>query len=120
MPKSLLDVRGIGESTAKTLSEHGYHSAEDLARAKIEELTAIQGFSSIRAESVIEDAKALLSSVANEKDEKPEAKVKKDQSKKKKKGKKEKKQKNGKKKSPDKDQSKKKKKNKSKKTSQKK
>ncbi len=122
MPKSILDVRGIGQSTAKTLSEHGFHSAEDLARAKIEKLTAIQGFSTIRAERVIGDAKSLLASLETGKNVKPEVKVKKEQSKKKKKSKKEKKQKDGKKKSSDKDRSKKKnkKKNKSKKASKKK
>ena len=127
MPKSVLDVRGVGQSTAEILSSHGFHSAEDLARAKIEELTAIQGFSTVRAERVIGDAKALLASLETGKTEKPAtkekpaAKVKKDQSKKEKKNKKEKKQKNGKKKSSGKDQNKKKnkKKNKSKKSSKK-
>lgn len=122
MPNSVLDVRGIGQSTAETLAGHGFHSAEDLARATIEELTAIQGFSTIRAERVIGDAKALLASLESGINEKPAAKVKKDNSKKEKKTKKEKKQKNGKKKSSDKDRSKKKnkKKNKSKKSSKKK
>ena len=125
MAKSVLVVRGIGQSTAAILAENGIQSAEDLAGAKIEQLLCIQGFSETRAARVISDAQALLASSTTGENEKPVLKSKPVKSTKKKstkkESKKEKKQKEAKKKSSDKDKSKKKnkKKKKSKKSSQK-
>ena len=119
MSKSVLDVRGIGQSTAAILAENGIKSAEDLAGAKIERLLAVQGFSETRAARVISDAQALLASSNTVKNAKPMLKPKPEkktkQKSKKSESKKEKKQKEVKKKSSGKDKSKKKKKNKKKK-----
>lgn len=60
MPKSILEVRGIGPSTAKVLAEMGIMTADDLAGKMINQVTKINGFSTIRAEKVIADAKALF------------------------------------------------------------
>lgn len=114
MSKSVLDVRGIGQSTAAILAEHGIKSVQDLAGAKIEQLTTIQGFSDTRAAMVISDARTLLASLDTGENEKAKVKSKPEKTKKEKKSKKEKKRKDGKKKSSGKDKSKKKNKNKKK------
>jgi transcription termination factor NusA len=68
---SLLEVSGIGPASAKHLAEHGIHSAEDLAGAKLRTLIAIPGFSQIRAKQVIAAAKDLTKISATDAGEKP-------------------------------------------------
>ena len=60
MIPSIFEVRGIGPATAKTLAERGIHSVTDLATTHIKQLTAVPGFSDIRAAQVIDDATQLL------------------------------------------------------------
>ena len=60
MPKSILEVHGIGLTTAKTLAENGIKTASDLAGKTINQVAALKGFSSIRAKQVITAAKALI------------------------------------------------------------
>lgn len=72
MSTSLLDVRGIGQATAKILAGQGITSAEDLAAAEIARIVSIQGFNELRAAQVIRDAKALFSS-AKDSAEQPNA-----------------------------------------------
>jgi len=55
--QSLLALPGIGEATADNLYEAGFASAEELAGAQIEELTAISGISQQKAENFIRAAK---------------------------------------------------------------
>lgn len=57
MATSILEVKGIGPATAKTLSEHNINSAEELATAKLGTIMAIPGFSEIRAGKAIAEAK---------------------------------------------------------------
>ena len=60
MPKSILEVHGIGLTTAKTLAENGIKTASDLAGKTINQVAALKGFSSIRAKQVITAARALI------------------------------------------------------------
>lgn len=59
----ITEIKGIGPQTAKTLAEHGYSNAEDLATAQPNDLAAISGFGPVRANLVIEAAKTLTSVV---------------------------------------------------------
>lgn len=60
MSKTILEVRGIGPSTATMLAENGIVTAADLAAKKVSQVAAIKGFREIRATQVIADAKALV------------------------------------------------------------
>ncbi len=60
MSKTILEVRGIGPSTATMLAENGIVTAADLAAKKVSQVASIKGFSEIRATQVIADAKALV------------------------------------------------------------
>lgn len=53
-------VPGIGKATAFALSQHGFRSAEDLATANEEVLSAVPGFGVSRAVRVIESAQKLV------------------------------------------------------------
>lgn len=59
MTRSILDVKGIGPATAKVLAEHGFQSAQQLARTEVAQLAAVPGFSETRAAQVIAAAKSL-------------------------------------------------------------
>ena len=65
MPKSILEIPGIGEWTAKNLALHGFRSANDLAATTTDKLIAVQGFSNIRAAQIIQAAKDLLDVAVN-------------------------------------------------------
>jgi N utilization substance protein A len=54
--KSLLDLQGVGEKRASDLYEEGFRSAEDVARATVEDLLSIEGMTEKRATKLIEDA----------------------------------------------------------------
>jgi endonuclease III len=56
----MTDVTGIGVKTAEVLAEHRIKTPAALAKASIERITSIPGFSEARAATVIEAAKALL------------------------------------------------------------
>ncbi len=60
MIPTISEVRGIGPATARTLAEQGIQSVADLAAIHVKQLTAIPGFSDIRAAQVIDDAAQLL------------------------------------------------------------
>jgi len=57
---SLLSLEGVGDVTAEALSNAGFASAEELARATVEELSEIPGISTTKAEKLIKSAKKLL------------------------------------------------------------
>ena len=61
MKPSILDVKGIGLSTVEILAQHGIKTINDLAEAGFDRLISIPGFSGVRASSVIQEAKDLLS-----------------------------------------------------------
>lgn len=67
MAISIREVKGIGAQTAAALAEHGYRQAEDLAAARPEDLKGIPGFGLVRANLIIEAARALTSAVSKPK-----------------------------------------------------
>ena len=60
MKSTMTDVTGIGIKTAEVLAEHKIKTPAALAKASIEKITSIPGFSEARAATVIEAAKTLL------------------------------------------------------------
>jgi hypothetical protein len=103
MSSAITDITGIGPAAAAALAEKGIKSLRSLARASVERVSTVPGFSPARAQKVIAAAAELLgtSSAANVASEAPAADTgekKKDKKKGKKKGGKEKKKKDKKKK----------------------
>ena len=62
MKAQITDVRGIGPSTARVLEAQGFRTVAALAKAKIDKVSAVQGFAETRAAEVIAAAAALLAS----------------------------------------------------------
>ncbi|MEN8106624.1 MAG: helix-hairpin-helix domain-containing protein [Pseudomonadota bacterium] len=60
MKPAIIDIPGIGPAAAETLAEHRIRSLAGLARASVEKITAIPGFSEARATQVIAAAAELL------------------------------------------------------------
>ncbi len=58
--RSLLDVVGVGDTSADTLFQAGYNSADSLAYSSVEDLEALQGIETERAEQLIADAKEYI------------------------------------------------------------
>lgn len=65
--ESLLQIDGIGVSTADALYEHGLYSAEELANAGIEELVRIKGISKTKAQALLESARQALEKMEEDK-----------------------------------------------------
>lgn len=55
------EITGVGPSAAALLAEAGFTSAEDVARATPEALSAVRGFGPTRSAQVIAAAQALAS-----------------------------------------------------------
>jgi len=60
MPTSILEVSGVGPSTAVILAENGIRSAEELAAQTPAQLATVRTFSLTRAARVIANAKAAV------------------------------------------------------------
>jgi Holliday junction resolvasome RuvABC DNA-binding subunit len=60
MKPAIIDVNGIGPAAVETLAEYRINSVNALARASIEKIAAIPGFSEVRAARVIAAAADLL------------------------------------------------------------
>ncbi len=58
---SLEGLSGVGEKTIDSLKKAGIKTMADLAKAKLEDLTAIKGIGKKKAEKLIEEAKKLKS-----------------------------------------------------------
>jgi Mg-chelatase subunit ChlI len=58
----LEDIPGIGPQTAKVLAEHGFADAAAIARATVDALAAVPGFSEVRAKRTIDAARSLAPS----------------------------------------------------------
>lgn len=56
----LTKIPGIGPATAKTLTDNGFASVEEIARAATEDLARVPGFGSMRAAVVITSAQTLV------------------------------------------------------------
>lgn len=99
MKPAITDISGIGPAAAAALGEQGFNSLKALARASIEQVSAVPGFSAARAQKVIAAAAELLgdSSAGTAASDAPEAGGKDRKKKDKKKGGKDKKKKDKKK-----------------------
>lgn len=60
MTSSITAISGIGVSTAETLASHGIKTVKDLAKASIEQITRVPGFSHARASKAKAGAANLL------------------------------------------------------------
>ena len=60
MKPVITDITGIGPAAAATLTEHRIKTVANLAKASVEKIAAIPGFSAARAEQVIAAAGELL------------------------------------------------------------
>jgi len=60
MKPVITDISGIGPAAAETLAEHRIKSLAGLARASVEKISAIPGFSEARAAKIIAAAAELL------------------------------------------------------------
>jgi Holliday junction resolvasome RuvABC DNA-binding subunit len=60
MKLAIIDIKGIGPAAVETLAEYRINSVNALARASIEKIAAIPGFSETRAAMVIAEAADLL------------------------------------------------------------
>jgi hypothetical protein len=74
MKPTIIDITGIGPAAANTLGEHGFSSLKSLARASVEQVATVPGFSTLRAQKAIAAAAELLaeSSAETDTDDKPE------------------------------------------------
>ena len=57
---SLMDLPGVGSSTADALYEQGFFSIEELANASTEELLQIKGISEKKAQTLLESAREAI------------------------------------------------------------
>lgn len=64
MGQAVTNIRGIGAHAAALLSEHGFNSVEDIAKATPEAVMAVRGFGSVRAKQLVAAAAALLKAPA--------------------------------------------------------
>ena len=60
MPTALTSISGIGPAAAEVLKQHGFKSAEAVAKASVEQLSAVPGFGEIRSQSTINAAIELV------------------------------------------------------------
>jgi outer membrane biosynthesis protein TonB len=66
MAAPLIKITGIGPAAANTLMDHGFKTVESIADTAVEELSAVPGFSVIRAQKTIDAAKQLLASTSSD------------------------------------------------------
>ena len=64
MKPVITDISGIGSAAAEVLAEHRIRTVASLARASVEKIAAIPGFSEARAARVIAAATELLDASA--------------------------------------------------------
>lgn len=60
MNPTIIDIPGIGPAAVETLAEHRIRTVRALARASVQKIASIPGFSEARAAKVKEAAAALL------------------------------------------------------------
>jgi N utilization substance protein A len=71
---SLLSLEGVGEATATNLYQDGFRSAQEVAGAKIDELSQLKGISQEKAKKLIESAIQYLKNKEAERETKEEIK----------------------------------------------
>ncbi|MCK4882232.1 MAG: transcription termination/antitermination protein NusA [Candidatus Omnitrophica bacterium] len=57
---SIADLSGVGDKAIAQLTEAGFDMLEKIAETSVEELSQIKGFGKVKAQKMIEEAKALL------------------------------------------------------------
>jgi hypothetical protein len=90
MKPAINDIAGIGPAAVEALAEHGIRTLASLSKASVQKITAVPGFSEIRATRAIAGATELLAAAGTTqpaKEKKSGKKDKKDKKDKKKKGK---------------------------------
>jgi hypothetical protein len=73
MKPAITDISGIGPAAAAVLHEHGIKTLASLARAPVEKISAVPGFSEARATRVIAAASELLAATATKQPDDAEA-----------------------------------------------
>lgn len=68
MVSIVTNISGIGSATAIILSAHKFKSVTSIAHTTVEKLSAVPGFSVIRASKVIDAAKQLLAATVSRSD----------------------------------------------------
>lgn len=66
---SVASIAGVGKKLLKELEDKGFGSLEQLASASIEDLVEIKGLGKVKAEKLIDEAKALLEQVKQQEKE---------------------------------------------------
>jgi len=66
MAAPLIEITGIGPAAVQPLMDHGFKTVKSIADTTIEKLTAVSGFSVLRAQKTIDAAKQLLASTASD------------------------------------------------------
>ena len=66
MQPAITDIPGIGPAAAAALAEHRIRTVASLAKASVEKVSAVPGFSEARASKTIAAAAELLASPAGE------------------------------------------------------
>ena len=59
--ENLMQIPGIGETSAQALLNEGYGSAQDIVKAEVEELTKLPGFGEKKAQAIKEAAQEIIS-----------------------------------------------------------
>ena len=73
MKPAITDISGIGPAAAAVLHEHGIKTLASLARAPVDKISAVPGFSEARATRVIAAASELLAATATKQPDDAEA-----------------------------------------------
>ena len=76
---SLMALPGVGISMADALFEQGFYSAEELAKATVEDLVQIRGIGEEKAQQLIDNARVYLENLAREKEAEAEAEARRQQ-----------------------------------------
>lgn len=66
---SVASIAGVGKKLLKELEDKGFGSLEQLASASIEDLVEIKGLGKVKAEKLIDEAKALIEQVKQQEKE---------------------------------------------------
>lgn len=62
--RQIVEIAGVGRVLAAACAEKGFRSVEDIAAAKVIDLVAVPGVSTIRANQLIQAAQSLLSNAS--------------------------------------------------------
>jgi len=65
---NLMQIPGIGETSAQALLNEGYGSARDIVKAEVEELTKLPGFGEKKAQAIKEAAQEIITQQENAKE----------------------------------------------------